>query len=84
MHLDLEIEKAVEAIKKEKPNNLLLQLPDGLKPKAKVIIDELILKTKLKSDDITIWAGSCYGACDTPNVKGYDMLIQLGHSKWVK
>ena len=33
---------------------------------------------------IIIWAGSCYGACDTPDVTnlGVDLLIQWGHSPW--
>ena len=80
MELDLEIDKAVEVIQKEKPKKVLLQLPDGLKPKAKEIVDKL----KTASIEIVIWSGSCYGACDTPEVKGYDLLIQFGHTRWVK
>lgn len=83
MKLDLELDKALNEIKKNKPKNLLLQLPDGLKPQAKEIINELTKRTNLKTQDIAIWSGSCYGACDTPDIKGYDMLIQFGHSRWI-
>ena len=79
MKLDLEIEKAVEKVNKMKPKKVLLQLPDGLKSKADKIIEKL--PTGI---NYTIWAGSCYGACDTPEIKGYDLLLQFGHSKWVE
>lgn len=79
----LEIEKAVNEINKIKAKKVLIQLPDGLKPEAKKIQDELSLKTNAQ---ILIWAGSCFGACDVPNVHaknlGVDMIIQWGHTKW--
>ena len=33
---------------------------------------------------VLIWAGSCFGACDLPNIKnlGIDLLIQWGHSEF--
>jgi len=76
----LELEKVVKEIKKTKAKTVCIQLPDGLKPKATYISDYLEKHTKAK---ILIWMGSCYGACDTPNVKA-DLLIQWGHSKWRK
>ena len=84
MELNLQLEKAIESIKTEKPTNLLLQLPDGIKPKAKEIIEAITKDTDLTMEDIVIWAGSCYGACDVPEVSGFDMLLQFGHSRWVK
>jgi 2-(3-amino-3-carboxypropyl)histidine synthase len=80
MDIDLELGKVIDRIKKDQAKNILLQLPDGLKPRAIEISDEIISKTGCR---VVIWAGSCYGACDTPNVKGFDMLIQFGHSRWV-
>ena len=59
-----EIEKAITEIKKTKAKTVMIQLPDGLKPKAKEIVDEL--KQKTKNVKFYIWAGSCYGACDIP------------------
>ena len=78
MEYDLELNKVTKEIKKNKAKTVCIQLPDGLKPKAKEIQDHLESNTKA---NVLIWLGSCYGACDTPNIKA-DMLIQWGHSKW--
>jgi 2-(3-amino-3-carboxypropyl)histidine synthase len=75
---DLEIDRVIEHINKKKVKTVCIQLPDGLKPKAKKIVDTIESKTKAKCQ---IWAGSCFGACDIPKVKA-DLLIQWGHSKW--
>ncbi len=78
---DLDIDRAIEAIKMKKARTVVIQLPDGLKPKAKEIHD--ILKEKTKAD-IYIWGGSCFGACDIPKLDSLkpDLLIQFGHSEW--
>lgn len=81
MDYDLELGKAVSQIKKEKAKIVCIQLPDGLKPKAKEIQEELEKKT---SATIIIWAGSCFGACDIPlELKNLDvdLVIQFGHSE---
>lgn len=77
MSYDLELEKAKELIKKHKPKITLIQLPDGLKPRAKEI-----QKALEKETEIIIWCGTCYGACDIPKAK-VDLIIQWGHSKWI-
>ncbi len=81
MELDLQLEKAVSAINKQKVKRVCIQLPDGLKPKAEFIHMELKRKT---SAEIFFWFGTCYGACDTPNLEstGFDLFIQFGHSEW--
>ena len=82
MDYDLELERVVKKINKEKARLVCIQLPDGLKPKAKLIQDEIEDKTKAK---VVIWAGSCFGACDIPlevEKLGVDLLIQFGHSSW--
>ncbi|MBW2991097.1 diphthamide synthesis protein [Candidatus Woesearchaeota archaeon] len=76
---NLELDKAAEKIKQEKANTVLIQLPDGLKPGAKEIQEEL---KKITNAKILIWAGSCFGACDVPKVE-VDLIIQFGHSGWV-
>ena len=76
---NLELGKAVEQIKKQKAKTILLQFPDGLKPYATQIADYLEKQT---SAQISIWLGSCFGACDIPNVKDVDLLIQFGHSEF--
>ena len=80
MQYNLEIEKAITAIKKNKSKKVLIQLPDGLKPQATQVVDELEEKTNA---EISIWQSTCFGACDVPlEVErfGYDLIIQFGHS----
>ncbi|MGM5485208.1 MAG: diphthamide synthesis protein [Nanobdellota archaeon] len=79
---DLEIEKAVEKIKKEGAKKVLIQLPDGLKPAAKMIVDKIKEDT---SAEPFIYFGTCYGACDFPvemEKAGFDLVIAWGHSEW--
>jgi diphthamide biosynthesis enzyme Dph1/Dph2-like protein len=78
--LDLELNKLFSAISESKAETVLIQLPDGLKPKAKEI--QSAVKEKFPSVKLTFWAGSCYGSCDVPNVKEFDLLVQFGHSEW--
>ena len=75
---DLELERAVEKIKKENAKLVCIQLPDGLKEKATEIAKYLEEKTNCT---VIIWLGSAWGACDIP-VLDVDLLIQWGHSEW--
>ena len=82
---DLELAKAEKEIKKTRAKRVLVQFPDGMKPYATVIVDEL--ESRLPGVEFFIWLGSCYGACDTPNLPEkmkIDLLIQFGHSSWKK
>ena len=84
MQYNLELDKAVKEIKAAKAKTVCIQLPDGLKPKANEITDYLEKNTNAQ---ILIHAGSCFGACDTPqHIKelNVDLLIQFGHSEWKK
>lgn len=79
---NLELEKAKDLILKNNPKNVLIQLPDGLKPKSREI--KLFLE-KETSANILLWSGSCFGACDYPYYikdMGVDLLIAWGHSEW--
>ena len=79
---NLELSKAVNQIKTQKAKLVLIQLPDGLKPKAKEIKEKIEKETKAK---VITWLGSCFGACDIPqNLEklNIDLLIQWGHSEW--
>ena len=80
LELNLELEKLFSVLEQNKAQKVLIQLPDGLKPKAKEIQEKI--KEKFPAVKLTFWAGSCYGACDVPNVSGYDLLVQFGHSEW--
>ena len=80
---DLELDKAVEQIKKQKAKRILIQLPEGLKPKATEIVDYFEKEFPMK--EFLIWFDSCYGACDVPletERLGIDLIIQFGHSEW--
>ncbi len=82
MNYELNIEKVISKIKDKKAKTVCIQLPDGLKPKAKDIQEQIESNTKAK---VIIWSGSCFGACDTPteiSKLGIDLLIQWGHSRW--
>ena len=83
MEYDLEIEHAIQKIKKEKAKTVCIQLPEGLRPKAGEISTEIEKET---GASVLIWAGSCYGACDLPlevQRLGVDLLIQWGHKEWI-
>lgn len=78
---NLELERVSGEINKQKAKLVCVQLPDGLKPQAKDIVDSLERSTNAK---ILIWQGSCFGACDVPtqlDKLGVDLLVQWGHSE---
>jgi 2-(3-amino-3-carboxypropyl)histidine synthase len=78
MEYDLELDKVISQIKKQKAKLVCIQLPDGLKDKATSIVDEIEKKTKARC---LIWLNSCYGSCDIPQLDKVDLLIQFGHSE---
>ena len=55
---DLELNKAVAEIKESNAKLVCIQLPDGLKPKAKEIQDYIEKNTDA---NVVIWLGSCWG-----------------------
>ena len=82
MELDCEIEKAVKKVTQSQAKVVAIQLPDGLKQRAKEISDAITEKTKAR---VIIWGGSCFGSCDLPQgleKLGIELLIQFGHSRW--
>jgi 2-(3-amino-3-carboxypropyl)histidine synthase len=79
---DLELDRVVSTVEKQKAKFVLLQFPEGLKPYAQVICDYI---EENCSCNCFIWMGSCYGACDLPlevERLGIDLIVQFGHSKW--
>lgn len=75
---ELELERIISEIKRQKVKTVLLQLPDGLKPWGPTISDYLEDKTSVK---VSIWLGACFGACDLPN-SNVDLVVQFGHAPW--
>jgi len=81
---DLELDKVIKEIKQRKSSNVLIQLPDGLKPKAKEVADAIEKETSAQP---FIWLGGCFGACDIPlglDALGIDLVIQFGHNRYHK
>ena len=78
----LELNKVIERVTNENSKLVCIQLPDGLKPRAKEIQEAIEKNTNAKA---IIWMGSCFGACDVPlqvQRLGIDLLVQWGHSIW--
>lgn len=80
---DFDEESVIEAVKKHDAKKVLLQFPDGLKMHANTIRHNVLKATE--ADEVFVWAGSNFGACDLPvearNV-GVDLIIHFGHSPW--
>ena len=79
---DLELDKVVSTVKKQRGKFVLLQFPEGLKPYAQQICDYVEEEADCSC---MIWMGSCYGGCDVPvesEELGVDLIVQFGHSKW--
>ena len=80
-----ELERVIKTIKDKKAKLVCIQLPEGLKPLGTKIVDEIESNNNAKC---LIWLGTCFGACDVPNLSHInpkiDLLIQWGHSPWKK
>ena len=79
---DLEIERIVRTIKKEKAKKVLLQFPEGMKPYAQQICSYV---ENITNASCFIWLGTCFGACDIPQEVDkieVDLIVQFGHSDW--
>ena len=81
---DLELDRVVEEIKKRNVQQVLLQLPDGLKPRAQEIVERIHKDTTAEA---LIWFGSCFGHCDVPlgmDALKIDFIVQFGHNRYHK
>ncbi len=79
-----ELTKAIEKIKETDAKTVCIQLPDGMKPYAQEIHDELVKSTSVR---VLIWLGSNFGACDIPlglPKMNIDLLISWGHNPFHK
>ncbi|MFH1915780.1 MAG: diphthamide synthesis protein [Nanoarchaeota archaeon] len=80
----IDMETVISEIKKNKAKRVMIQLPNGLRPRAKEITDTIRKETRA---EVVIWAGSAYGACDIPigtEKLGIDITFHFGHSAWRK
>lgn len=79
---DLELDDVIKQIRDRNAKKILIQLGEGLKPRAAEIQEHI--SAGIKDCKIHFWLGSCYGKCDIPEIlddkdNDYDMLIQFGH-----
>lgn len=82
MKLNFEVDKVIKEINAAQAKLVCLHLPEGLKPEANTLQQEIETKTNAQ---VIIWLGTAYGACDIPlhlERYGVDMVIQFGHAEW--
>jgi len=80
----LELDRVTKEIKAAQAKRVLIQLPDGLKPEAPLVVRHIEQTT---GATVFIWLSSCFGACDLPmgleSLK-IDLLIAFGHNMYHK
>ncbi len=83
---DMEIKRLISLIAKEKPKRMCIQLPDGLKPRAREIVDAI--RGEIKNPPLVlIWLGTDFGACDLPlglKALNVDLLVTYGHNEFIR
>ena len=80
---DFDEQAVVEAVRKHQARKVLLQFPDGIKMHALTIRKKLLSDADV--DEVLVWAGSNFGACDLPleaRSVGVDLVIHFGHAPW--
>ncbi|VVB75258.1 2-(3-amino-3-carboxypropyl)histidine synthase [Candidatus Tiddalikarchaeum anstoanum] len=84
MEYEIDYKKIAGSLKEVKAKNVLLQLPDGLKPDFKKVINNI---SQFYKCNLFIWGNSCFGACDLPvqsEKAGIDTIIHVGHEVFKK
>jgi diphthamide biosynthesis enzyme Dph1/Dph2-like protein len=79
---ELELNKVIDRVRQNNYKTVMIQLPDGLKPRAKEIVDTIRNET---GAEVIVWMASCYGACDLPfglDQLKVDLFIQWGHNRF--
>lgn len=82
MKVNFELDRVIGEINTAKAKFVCLHLPEGLKPEACTLQQEIETKTNAQ---VIVWLGTAYGACDIPlhlDRLGIDMIIQFGHAEW--
>lgn len=75
--MDLQIERAVQAIRERQAKVVGLQMPEGLKTRARETASQLEQATGCQ---VIIMGDPCYGACDLRSFQGLDLLVHVGHA----
>jgi 2-(3-amino-3-carboxypropyl)histidine synthase len=79
---DFEMERMMSEIAERKAKRVLIQLPEGLRPRALWLMREL---ERREDVEVYISGSSCYGGCDIAlteaKLLGVDLIIHYGHSR---
>jgi len=75
--MDLQTERAIAEIKARQAKSVGLQMPEGLKTKARGMAREIEEATGC---NVLIMGDPCYGACDLRTPRGIDLLVHVGHA----
>jgi 2-(3-amino-3-carboxypropyl)histidine synthase len=75
--MDLQIDRAVVEIRARHATVVGLQMPEGLKTRAREMAAQLEQATGCQ---IIIIGDPCYGACDLRSIQGLDLLVHVGHA----
>ena len=82
--LQLDLDKAVQAVLKKKAKIVAVQIPEGLKQRALEIALEIEKKTGAV---VFTFVDPCYGACDLVDAEakkvGATLLLHFGHSPFI-
>jgi len=82
--LELDLDKAVKAVKDKGAGKVAVQIPEGLKTRALEIAEKL---EKEAGCEVFTFIEPCYGACDLADAKakqlGAEMLLHFGHTRFL-
>ncbi len=72
---EFDMDKANEELKTTGVKKVLLQVPDGLRRKIDIFVEAI-------DAEVTLWGGTCYGACDLPiDIGDSEALLHVGHTE---
>jgi 2-(3-amino-3-carboxypropyl)histidine synthase len=85
VELKADLSKAIAAIKEQNAKRVILQMPEGLKPKAVEFSQKLEEKT---GTEVIFLIDPCFGACDLPleELRQFkaDLIVHVGHNEFMK
>jgi 2-(3-amino-3-carboxypropyl)histidine synthase len=75
--MDVRLDKAIDEIRVRQASTVGLQMPEGLKVRARSMAAELEEATGCR---VIIMGDPCYGACDLRAFDGVELLVHVGHA----
>ncbi|WP_455281015.1 diphthamide biosynthesis enzyme Dph2 [[Eubacterium] cellulosolvens] len=78
---NFELDRVLKEINGRNAKRILIQIPDGLKPKAFTLVNTIEKNTKTK---VFLSASPCYGGCDIAlnqaRILNVDLIVHYGHT----